>query len=78
MSNQPANESEEPIEDAAKDDVIDAAPESEDPIESPDGADEEQTARTKRINPVTLITLLVLAFGVALFVWHLMADRFTP
>ena len=78
MSNQRENEPEEPMIDAAKDDTFDAAPESEDPIESPDGAAEEPAARKRRFNPVTLITLLVLAFCVALFVWHLVADRFTP
>jgi multidrug resistance efflux pump len=78
MSNQPKNKPEEPMVDAAKDDTIDAEPESEDPVELPNDGAEEQAARKRRINPVTLITLLVLAFCVALFVWHLMADRFTP
>ena len=78
MSNQRENEPEELMEDAAKNDTIDAAPESEDPIELPEGAAEEPAALKRRINPVTLITLLVLAFCVVLFVWHLMADRFTP
>ena len=78
MSNQPENEPEEQMEDAAKDDTIDAAPESEDPVELPNDGAEEPAARKRRINPVTVITLLVLAFCVTLFVWHLMADRFTP
>ena len=78
MSNQPENEPEEQMEDAAKDDTIDAAPESEDPVELPNDGAEEPAARKRRINPVTLITFLVLAFCAALFVWHLMADRFTP
>ncbi len=78
MSNQPENEPEEQMEDAAKDDTIDTAPESEDPVELPNDGAEEPAARKRRINPVTLITFLVLAFCAALFVWHLMADRFTP
>ena len=78
MSNQPENEPEEQMEDATKDDTIDTAPESEDPVELPNDGAEEPAARKRRINPVTLITFLVLAFCAALFVWHLMADRFTP
>ena len=39
---------------------------------------EEPADRKRPFNPVALITFLVLAFCVALFVWHLMADRFTP
>ena len=78
MSNQPENEPEELMEDAAKDETIDAAAESEDPVKSPNDGAEEPAARKRRINPVTLITFLVLAFCAALFVWHLMADRFTP
>ena len=78
VGNQPENEVDELMEDAPKDDTIGTAPESEDPIESPAGVSEEPTARKKRINPVTLITLLILGFCVALFVWHLLADRFTP
>jgi len=78
MSNQPDNEPEEPMVDAAKDDTIDGAPESEDPVELPNDGAEKPNARKRRINPVTLITFLVLAFCAVLFVWHLMADRFTP
>ena len=42
VGNQPENKVDELMEDAPKDDIIKAAPESEDPIESPDGAAEGQ------------------------------------
>jgi len=38
----------------------------------------EVAAQRKRVNPFPLITALVLLFCLALFVWHLLADRFTP
>jgi len=39
---------------------------------------QQQPAAERGINPVTLFTLVVLLTCISLFVWHMVADRFTP
>ena len=53
----------------------------ETPVVVPDADEEEREPtppRTRRINPVTVFTLLVLLCAAVLFVWHMVADRYTP
>jgi len=72
------NEREDLKEDVPKDDTHAVSPENEQVGEASENVSVEATPSKRRINPVTLITFLVLAFCAVLFVWHLMADRFTP
>ena len=72
------NEREDLKEDVPKDDTHAVPAENEQVEGASENISVEATPPKRRINPVTLITFLVLAFCAALFVWHLMADRFTP
>jgi len=78
MGDQADNEMHEQPDSDAGSDAVGGPPEDEGPVDHSEDEGGEPIASGPRIDPVRVFTALVLAFCIALFVWHLASDRFTP
>ena len=78
MTDQTDSQQKTPPEERVRFDDSDSLPEKESSVESVSEPEEESPPRKRRIDPVRLITVLVLTICTALFTWHLFSDRFTP
>jgi len=67
-----------PPEERIKSDDSDSLQEEESSAESASESEEDTPPRKRRVDPVRLITAVVLVVCIALFTWYLFSDRFTP
>jgi multidrug resistance efflux pump len=78
MSDQPGNKPPERPENDPEKSTGQRPPEASGAGDAPEQPATKPPAPRRGINPVTVFTLVVLLACVALFVWHMVADRFTP
>ncbi len=78
MSDQPGNKPPERPENDPEKSTGQGSPEASGAGDAPEQPAAKPPAPRRGINPVTVFTLVVLLACVALFVWHMLADRFTP
>ena len=83
ITDKPGDKAEKQVNDDPKEDkapVADKTLETHDPgpTESTKQPSKAPLPPKRRVNPVTLFTLVVLFACAALFAWHIVADRYTP